>query len=165
MSFVSSLTLQCLGQKDSGKNMGTLLQDPQFPSVSEHCTSLSSSIPLGAPGRMVALSPRGSPCPACHGLHTVSATCSVVLCPQHPEAPLFPPAFSSRKHLLWASRGSIHTYCKDTGSVPAHLNKGNITIKQVSLLVHMKVIFIENNLKVTRGKRQGEGGGYNRVWN
>ena len=127
LGFTSAFPLDCeilsllwlfsaQDKRTGGKNMGTLLQDPQFPSVSEHCTSLSSSIPLGAPGRMVASSPRGPPCPACHGLHTVSAARSVVLCPQHPEAPLFPPAFSSRKHLLWASRGSIHTYHKDTGS-------------------------------------------------
>lgn len=119
-----------LRTKDRWKNR-TLLQDPQFPSVSEHCTSLSSSIPPGAPGRTVASSPRGSPCPVCHGLPHCRKCCLLsCLVSQHPEAPLFPPAFSSRETpTLGQLRKYTHISQRHRFSFSS-CHKGNITISK-----------------------------------
>lgn len=109
--FVSFLTLGTKGQMEGTWEL--------FSKTHSSCLFLSTALHCHPPFHWGPQAgqwppPRGLPCPACHGPHTVSAACSVVLCPQHPEAPLFPSASSSRKHLLWASQGSIHTYLKDT---------------------------------------------------
>ena len=145
--FADSSVLRTKG----GKNTETLLHDPQFPSVSEHCTSLSSSIPLGAAG----LVPPGLAVPSV--LRTPHCKCCLLSClvSTAPRSPFIPSC------LLFQETPTLGQLRKYTHISQRHrfssssCHKGNITIKQVSFPVLMKVMFIENNLEVTRGKRQG----------